>query len=165
VVVTGADTPGPIIAAKDAGRWAVGYDSENACRVAPDRCLTTPYWRWGPVYVDLVKRIQAGTWKGSAEYLDVDSGVVGLLGFMEGEAVPKGVPAAVVPTIKELLAKMQKGEFTRFDVFRGPLTDNTGKQLLGQGKTLSQKDLEGLEGCTICMKWLAQGILGRLPSK
>jgi basic membrane protein A len=165
VVITGADTPGPITAAKDAGKWAVGYDSENACRVAPDRCLTAPYWNWGPVYVDLVKRIRAGTWKGASEYLDVPSGIVGLLGFMKGEQIPKGVPAEVVPKVKDVLARMQEGKLTRFDVFRAPLADNTGKQILPEGKRLTQRDLEGLEGCTICMKWLAKGIVGRLPAR
>ena len=165
VVVTGADTPGPINAAKDAGKWAVGYDSSNACRVAPDRCLTAPYWSWGPVYVDLVRRIRAGQWKGTSEYLDVDSGIVALYGFMEGEETPKGVPAAVVPRIKELLAQMRAGKLTRFDLFQGPLFDNTGKQILAEGKRLTQKDLEGLPGCTVCMKWLAQGMVGQLPGR
>jgi basic membrane protein A len=165
VVITGADTPGPINAARDAGRWAVGYDSENACRVAPERCLTVPYWRWGPVYLELVKRIRAGKWKGTSEYLDVDSDIVGIYGFMEGQEVPRGVPAEVVPRVKELLARMQAGKLTRFDVFRGPLHDNTGKQVLAGGQRMTQKDLEGLPGCTVCMKWLARGIVGRLPRR
>ncbi len=165
VVVTGADTPGPISAAKDAGRWAIGYDSSNACHVAPDRCLTTPYWSWGPVYVDLVQRIRAGTWKGSSEYLDVRSGLLGLQGFMPGQSVPAGVPPEVVPRVRELLGKMQAGSFTRFDVFAGPLLDNQGKTLLKQGERLTQQDLEGLPGCKVCMGWLAQGVSGELPRK
>jgi len=165
VVITGADTPGPIVAAKDAGKWAIGYDSENACRVAPKHCLTTPYWNWGPVYVDLVRRIRAGTWKGGAEYPDVDKGIVGLSGFMKGQQVPPGVPAAVVPEIKKILKLMQAGKFDRFDVFAGPLTDNTGKQILGPDKRLDQRDLLGLKGCTVCMNWLTQGITGRLPER
>lgn len=165
VVVTGADTPGPINAAKDAGKWAVGYDSENACRVAPDRCLTVPYWRWGPVYVDLVRRMRAGKWTGSSEYLDVDSGIVGLYGFMEGEKVPPGVPPDVIEAVKDTLARMQAGKLTRFDVFQGPLVDNSGKQILAAGQRLSQKDLEGLPGCGVCMSWLVQGIVGRLPGR
>lgn len=165
VVITGADTPGPITAAREAGKWAVGYDSENACRTAPERCLTVPYWRWGPVYVDLVRRIRSGEWKGGSEYLDVKSGIVGLHGFMEGQEVPPGVPHDVVPRVKQLLAKMQGGEITRFDLFKAPLTDNRGKEVLAAGKRLTQKDLEGLPGCQVCMSWLAQGIVGQLPKR
>jgi basic membrane protein A and related proteins len=165
VVVTGADTPGPIVAAKDAARWAIGYDSKNACRVAPERCLTTPYWDWGPVYVEMVTRMRAGKWRGSSEYLDVSSGIVGLHGFMEGDAVPAGVPAAVVPRVKELLARMRAGSFTRFDVFQAPLVDNRGRVVLEAGRRLDQKDLEGLPGCKVCMGWLAQGITGQIPAR
>ena len=165
VVVTGADTPGPINAAKDAGKWAVGYDSENACRVAPKRCLTVPYWRWGPVYVDLVRRMRAGTWTGTSEYLDVDSGIVGLYGFMEGQKVPPGVPPDIIEAVKDTLAQMQAGKITRFDVFQGPIVDNGGKQILAAGQRLSQKDLEGLPGCSVCMSWLVKGIVGRLPGR
>jgi basic membrane protein A len=165
VVITGADTPGPILAAKDAGKWAIGYDSQNACQVAPERCLTTPYWDWGPVYVDLVKRIRSGSWRGASEYLDVASGIVGLHGFMEKQTVPAGVPAAAASEVKTLLAKMRSGAFTRFDVFAGPLLDNTGRERLPAGGKLGQQDLEGLEGCKVCMSWLAQGIVGQLPAK
>jgi len=165
VVITGADTPGPIIAAKDNKKWAIGYDSENACGVAPAHCLTTPYWDWGTAYVDVIRRIQSGAWKGGAEYHDVNKRIVGLYGFMKGQKVPAGVPADVVPRVRELLAKMQAGKHTRFDVFRGPLLDNKGKTVLASGKTMSQKDLEGVKGCTVCMSWLAQGIIGELPAR
>lgn len=165
VVITGADTPGPIHAARDAGKWAVGYDSENACRAAPKRCLTVPYWNWGPVYVDLVRRIRSGQWKGPREYLDVDSGIVGLKGLMEGDVTPPGIPPSVVPRVKQMLKQMQTGKLTRFDLFQGPLQDNQGQQLLPPGKRLTQQDLEGLSGCTTCMGWLAQGIVGQLPGR
>jgi len=165
VVVTGADTPGPVTAAKDNGRWGIGYDSINACNFAPERCLTTSYWDWGPTYTKLVERVKAGTWKGTSEYLDVDSGLVGLFGFMPGQTPPAGIPAEVVPQVKELLAKMQAGTFTRFDVFAGPLEDNTGKALLKAGEKLDDKDLEGLEGCKVCMGWLAKGVVGQLPER
>ena len=60
---------------------------------------------------------------------------------------------------------MQGGELSRFDVFAGPLVDNAGKQRLGAGQKLTQRDLEGLPGCTVCMSWLAQGIVGRIAAK
>jgi len=171
VIVTGADTPGPVEAAAAAGKWGIGYDSMNACNAAPDRCLTTTYWNWGPIYADIVKEIQAGTWKADDIYPDVDSGIVGLLGFEEGQEPAKGVPASVIPKIRELHRKMKKGEFTRFNVFAGPLRDNLGNVVLEAGKLLTQEDLEGLSGlpdrpdCTVCMNWLAQGVVGKIPSQ
>lgn len=165
VVITGADTSGPIVAAKDAGKWAVGYDSENACAVAPEHCLTVPYWNWGPIYVAQVKAMRAGAWKGKADYQDVDSGIVGLYGFEQGQTPAKGIPAETVASVKALLAKMKAGEFTHFDVFAAPIKDNAGKVVLAEGQKMTQKDLEGLKGCTVCMGWLAEGVVGQIPKR
>jgi len=170
VVITGADTPGPVVAAAQAGKWGIGYDSRNACSSAPDKCLTTTYWNWGPVYVRIARQILDGTWKPGDIYLEADSGIIGILGFEEGETPAPGVPQNVIPKIRKLHALMKKGEFDRFDIFTGPIYDNQGKLVVPEGRTLSQEDLEGLKDvpgrpdCTICMSWLAQGIQGTLPS-
>jgi len=171
VIVTGCDSPGPVVAAGQAGKWGIGYDSSNACAATPDRCLTATYWNWGPVYADMVKQIRDGTWKPADYYLETDSGIVALLGFEDGQIPAPGVPASVVPKIRELHARMKKGEFTRFDVFAGPLRDNGGKEILPAGATLTQEDLEGLSklpdrpDCKVCMSWLVEGIVGTIPAR
>jgi basic membrane protein A len=66
---------------------------------------------------------------------------------------------------------MRAGEFTRFDVFKGPIKDNQGNVVVAEGKTMTQEDLEGLRdipgrtSCEICMDWLVEGMVGTLPSK
>ena len=106
------------------------------------------------------------------EYFDADSKAMGLMGFMEGQTPSKGVaelPAADVQKVKDTLASMLAGSFGRFDVFAGPLTDNTGKQLLKDGEKLKQSDLDqfppGAPGnaCTTCMYWWNEGITSDLP--
>jgi len=94
----------------------------------------------------------------------VDSGIVGLYGFMPGQTVPAGVPPVVVQQVKEQLGRMQRGELSRFDLFAGPLSDNKGKLLLPAGQKLTQADLEGLEGCRVCMRWLVEGIVGQVAA-
>lgn len=176
IVLIGSDTPGPLVAAANAGKWAFTYDYVNSCTPAPDKCLGTPYWNWGPVYLNIVKQIQAGTWKPGNDYLDADTGIVGFYGFMEGQTPQPGVPADVVPLVKAKLADMLAGKFTRFDVFKGPLKDNTGKEIVPAGQSLTQEDLEGIDAgtisafnltdrtaCTVCMNWLAEGIQGTIP--
>ena len=79
------------------------------------------------------------------------------------------LPAEDVQLVKDTLAKMLAGEFTRFDVFAGPITDNNGNVVLAEGAKLVQSDLDqfppGAPGneCTVCMKWWADGISGELP--
>ena len=67
--------------------------------------------------------------------------------------------------VHEKLAARKAGTFTRFDVFARPIKDNRSKEILPEGKRLTQKDLEGLPGCKVCMNWLAEGILGQIPPK
>jgi basic membrane protein A len=168
VVITGADTTGPVQAADELGAYGVGYDSRNSCDVAPDTCLTTPYWEWGPFYVQMVQQMIDGTFVPEDLYFDVDSGALGLLGFMEGQEPSPAVPEEVIPQVREILDQMLAGEFDRFDVFTGPINNNKGEEIVPAGVSLTQSDLEGIdesiaeqtgrEACTFCMNWLAEGI-------
>ena len=170
VVFTGADTPAVADVAQAKGKWGVTYDHPSSCKV--DKCLTAPYWIWGPVYERIAEQVQAGTYKAGAEYFDGDSGAMGLYGFMAGQTPQPGIadlPAADVQLVKDTLAKILSGSFTRFDVFAGPITDNTGKQIVPAGAKLTDADLQqfppGAPGfqCTYCMHWWANGINGELP--
>jgi len=165
VVLTGADTPAVADVAQAKGKWGVTYDYVGSCKV--ERCLTTIYWNWGPIYADVVKQTIAKTYKPGWQYFDVDSGSLGIFGFMEGQTLTTGVkdlPPEVIQTVKDTLAQMQAGKFTRFDVFAGPVKDNTGKIVVPAGEKMVQADLDqfppgapGLE-CKYCMKWWADGI-------
>lgn len=167
VVMTGADTPAPAEVAPD-GKWGITYDYSGNCTV--DACLTSMYWNWGPVYADIVEQSRAGTWVGGWEYFDADAGAMGLLGFMEGETMQPGaaeLPAEDLALIEDTLAKMLAGEFTRFDVFKGPIVDNQGNTVLADGVSLEQIDLDGFSQfgspCTTCMYWWNENITAELP--
>ena len=171
VVFTGADTGANADVAQEKGKWAVTYDHAASCKV--DACLTAPYWIWGPEYARIAKSVKAKTYTAGYEYFDADSKAMGLLGFMDGETPRKGVadlPAADLQLVKDTLAKMLAGQFGRFDVFAGPIKDNTGKELLAAGQKLEQSDLDqfppGAPGaeCKTCMYWWNDGITAELPA-
>lgn len=168
VVMTGADTPAPAEAAPP-GKWGITYDYVGNCTI--DACLTSMYWNWGPEYARIVEASRAGTWRGGWEYFDADSGALGLFGFMDGESLQPGVaelPAEDLALIRDILAKMLAGEFTRFDVFKGPITDNQGNLVLPAGQSLEQEDLDGFaqfgSNCKTCMYWWNENITAELPS-
>ena len=59
---------------------------------------------------------------------------------------------------------MLAGEFTRFDVFAGPITDNQGNVVLAEGEVLEQADLDQFDGeCNTCMYWWNENITAELP--
>ena len=170
VVFTGADTPAVADVAQEKGKWAVTYYHPNSCTV--EHCLTAPYWIWGPEYVRIAEQVKAKTYKAGYEYFDGDAKAMGLVGFMDGQTVTKGVsdlPEADVTKVKETLAKILDGSFGRFDVFAGPIKDNTGKEILAAGAKLEQSDLDqfppGAPGneCKTCMYWWGDGITVPLP--
>ncbi|MBX3031957.1 MAG: BMP family ABC transporter substrate-binding protein [Chloroflexi bacterium] len=170
VVFTGADTPAVATVAQEKGKWGVTYDHPSSCTL--DACLTAPYWIWGPEYTRIAEQVKAGTYQAGYEYFDADAGAMGLYGFMEGETPQPGIadlPEADVQLVRDTLAQMLAGEFDRFDVFAGPITDNQGNVILADGERLVQADLDqfppGAPGseCTTCMRWWAEGITAELP--
>jgi len=170
VVFTGADTPAVADVAQEKGKWGVTYDWYGSCKV--ERCLTAPYWVWGPEYVRITKGTIDGTYTPGWDYFDAETGALGLYGFMEGQEMTMGqkdLPPEVISEVQDTLAKMLAGEFTRFDVFTGPINDNKGNVVLPAGQSLEQVDLDAFPEyglpCSIdvCMKWWAEGITAELP--
>lgn len=165
VVITGADTPGPVQVAGERDVWGIGYDSRNACTFDEDACLTVPYWNWGPEYVRIVQSMMDDTFVGEDIYFDVDSLSLGLLGFSEDQTPQASVPESIIGPVQELMAQALTGEFNRFSVFTGPINDNKGNEIVPAGASLTQSDLEGLVGiegredATIGMSWLAEGVV------
>ncbi len=168
VVFTGADTPAAGDVAQEKGKWGINYDWEGNCVV--ERCLTTLYWNWGPVYADVAQQTKDGTYQPGWQYFDADANAMGIYGFMEGETPQPGVadlPEEDVQLVRDTLAAALAGEFTRFDVFKGPIVDNQGNVILEEGESLEQVDLDGFKEfgspCNTCMYWWADGVTAELP--
>ncbi len=170
VVFTGADTPAVADVAQEKGKWGITYDWFGSCKV--DACLTTPYWNWGPVYADITNQVIAGTYDTWFNYFEADSGGLGLYGFMDGQELTPGLaglPDDVISQVRTLLGQMLAGQFTRFDVFSGPIADNQGNTIVPAGEQFQYADIDqfppgapGLE-CQYCMYWWADGITAELP--
>ena len=129
--------------ATEKGKWGVTYDWYGSCKA--ERCLTAPYWVWGPIYSKIAQGVIDKTYKPGWDYFDAETGGLGLYGFMEGETPTAGVselPPEIVAEVKDLVAKSLKGEFNRFNVFSGPINDNTGKEIVPAGSALEQVDLD-----------------------
>ena len=143
------DTPGPQQAAEARGKFGVGYDADMS-KFAPKATLTSPIWHWGIYYTDLVKQVQAGTWKTNQYWGSWKDGIVDLapIGAM--------VPADVQQMAQDEIAKFKKGDETIFTVFTGPLKDNTGAAKVPAGTAMTDTDL-------LSMNWLVEGVDGTIP--
>jgi basic membrane protein A len=167
VVMNGADTQAAAQAAPD-GKYGITYNYIDSC--TDPKCLTAGYWNWGVVYADIIERSRNGEYVGGWEYFDADAGAMGLWGFMEGQTpMPgiEGLPAEDIKLIEDTLAAALAGDFDRFDVFKGPITDNQGNEVLADGVSIEQIDLDGFAQfgtpCETCMYWWNENINAELP--
>jgi len=141
-----ADTSDSSRAACAKGVPAVGY-GVSAARYGADCALTSTTLEWGPVYVDVAKRVLAGTWRNDQMFIGFEGGGVGLAPF--GKTVPK----AVADKVLGLKARMAKGEDMSF---AGPIVDQAGAERIRKGEKASDAEL-------LSMRWFVRGVSGTLP--
>jgi len=172
VVITGADTPAPADVATERGDvWGITYDWVGSCTA--ERCLTAPYWLWGPVYLRIAEGTQDGTYEPGFDYFEGSEAAMGLYGFMEGQSLTAGaaeLPEEDLQMVKDKLEEILAGDFDRFDLFSGPIYDNQGNLIVPEGEKFEYADIDqfppgapGLE-CKYCMHWWADGITAELPA-
>ena len=142
VIFTGTDTTVPVSTADERGVWSIGYDSCESCDSAPDLCLTTPCWNWGPIYVDIVEAVRDGTWKPDTIYRPMSEGTVVLTEL--GSAAAEGAEAAV------------DAGWPGEDVFCGPIYDNHGELRVAEGECMTDMEL-------ICFDWYVEGVNSEVP--
>ncbi len=148
VLTMHADSPATIQAAEDAGVYSIGYNSDFS-KFGPKSHLTASVTNWAPYYVKRVEEILNGTWKGNQDTWD------GLKHDMVQVApLHKDVPEAVRAKVEKAKADIIAGTL---HPFAGPLKDNTGKERVEAGKTMSDGDMLGFN-------WYVEGIVGKLPN-
>lgn len=145
VIAQHQDTPGPLQAAADAGKFGIAYNV-GMLDIAPDAYLTAPVWHWGDYYVNSVKSIIDGTWKNENYWGSMADGVVKL------DALSKNVATGTQEKVDEYKQKIINGEF---NVFAGPIYAQDGSLKVAEGEVLSDEDL-------LNMDWFVKGVKGKL---
>ena len=151
VIFTGTDTTVPVVTADGEGVWSVGYDSCESCEVAPDKCLTTPCWNWGPIYVDLVNAIRDGTWEPETIYRSMAEGTVILTEI--GPSADEAAQAAVDEAKTQMELSPSQWPFCATE---SDILDNHGNVLVPAGQCLTDLNL-------ICMDRYVEGINSEVP--
>ena len=150
-VVSGhVDSPKVFIQnAEKRGIYCCGYHY-NGSTLAPKGYLTGAEWDWGPMYVKFVNDFKAGKPMPHNYMGSLKDGAVKLSPF--GPAVP----AEAQTKIEAVKALMTAGTF---QMFKGPLMDNKGKEVIPAGKAFDDQD-PALWG----MNYLVEGVVGSTGS-
>ena len=118
VIAQHCDTNNPQIAARDAGVWGVGYNSDMTAEVG-ESVLTSVVWNWGAYYTAAVQNVIDGTWTPGVHVEDYFGSMAdGLLSIT-------ALSSAVAEGPQEDVAKAAI-EDGSFDVFTGTYTDAAG---------------------------------------
>lgn len=140
------DSPAGIQAAQERGVWGMGNDSDMN-RYAPETYVTNPVLNWGPYYTDVIQSVIDGTWETHQYYGGFKEGMVEIAPF--GKNVPQEVKDAVEAKKAEIVAET-------FDVFTGPIYDQSGAEKVAAGSSLPIEDI-------LIMDYFVKGVKGTIP--
>jgi basic membrane protein A and related proteins len=149
VLTMHVDSPKVIVEqAERRGIYSSGYHASQAA-LAPKGYLTGAEWNWGKVYTQYV-----GWIKEHKPYPHLLRG-----GFKEGfiKMSPYGPAVSEDAKKKADEAKAQLTDGTLV-IYKGPMKDNTGKQIIAPGVTIAPTDVV-LEK----MAYLVEGVKGAIP--
>jgi simple sugar transport system substrate-binding protein len=158
VVISGIDTTEALVVAgqrSGAGEniWAVPYDYEDACAEAPEICLGTPYFNWGPAYLDIVKSVIQDDFSAEWQWLgpnwdDINDHDSTAIGWISGD----GLGGDTSGQLDEFIDGLADGSI---NLFTGPLNYQDGSSYLGDGEEATdfqiwytEQLLEGIEGAS-----------------
>jgi len=146
VVARESDSAEPDKLCEQEDIYAIGYNSDSSA-LAPKAVLTAPIWDWGVYYTQIVQDVRDGKWTNTPYWGTMADGILKLAPF--GPMIPTETRQLVEAKEKEILAGT-------FDIFVGPINDNTGKERVAAGVTMSDPD-------KLSFDWLVEGIIGSIP--
>ena len=147
VLMQNTDSPAVLQTAEKAGKMAFGWDSDMS-KFGPHAHLASAIVNWAPYYEKAIKDVLEGTWKVEQTWWGVKEGAIDLV------SISDAVPAATKAKVEEIKKGLVDGSFV---IWKGPLQDQNGKELLKAGQTADAKMLLGLNS-------YVKGVEGSLPS-
>jgi simple sugar transport system substrate-binding protein len=148
VVTHHTDSTAVVQAAEEKGKYAVGYHSDMS-KYGPKAHLSATTHQWGAFYTKTANDVIAGTWKPTSVWGGLKEGMIKLAPI--NPAVPRDVVDLVTTAEKDIIAG-------KLHPFQGPLKDNTGKERVPAGKTMSDDQLQKMD-------FYVAGVQGSLPKK
>jgi len=147
VLLQNTDSTAVLQTAEKNGKYAFGWDSDMSAFAAKAH-LGSAVANWGGYYKQAVKSVIDGTWK-------MDRTVWGVKEGMNDFIKPADVvPADIKAKVEEVKAGMKAGTF---EVFTGPILDNTGKERLAKDTKADQEWKDKVD-------FYVKGVEGKIPS-
>ncbi len=140
------DSAAVIQTAEAKGKFAIGYHSDMSAFGA-NAHLTATVHNWGPIYLAKAKAVLNDSWQSEDLWYGIQEGVTDIA------PLNKVVPADVKQLVETKKAAIKAGKLRVFD---GPVKDQSGKQRVAEGATLTDDQLKGFD-------WYVEGVEGKMP--
>ncbi|CAM8643430.1 Med Uncharacterized ABC-type transport system, periplasmic component/surface lipoprotein [Comamonadaceae bacterium] len=147
VLFQNTDSAAVLKTAEAKGKRAFGWDSDMTA-YGPKAHLASAVINWGPYYIKATKDALEGTWTGNTGvWWGVKEGAIDIV------SVAEDVPAETKTKVEEIKKGLADGSFA---IWKGPLKDNAGKEILKDGETADDKFLSGVN-------FYVKGVEGKVP--
>ena len=147
VLFQNTDSPAVLKTAESKGKRAFGWDSDMTA-YGPKAHLGSAVINWGPYYIKATKDALEGKWTGgTASWWGVKEGAIDIV------SIASDVPAETQAKVEEVKKGLADGSFA---IWKGPITDNTGKVQIAKDTVADDKFLGGLN-------FYVKGVEGKVP--
>ena len=147
VLFQNTDSSAVLQTAEKMGKRAFGWDSDMTA-YGPKAHLASAVINWGPYYVKAVGEALDGKWTGgTSAWWGVKEGAIDIV------SIAADVPDDTKKRVADVKAGLKDGTFS---IWKGPIMDNTGKELIAKDVVADDKFLGGL-------KTYVKGVEGKVP--
>ena len=146
VLFQNTDSPAVLKTAQDKGKRAFGWDSDMTA-YGPKAHLASAVINWGPYYTKAVTEAIEGKWATGASWWGVKEGAIDIV------SIADDVPADIKTKVADVKKGLADGSFS---IWKGPLVDNTGKEILAKDAVADDKFLGGVN-------FYVKGVEGKVP--
>ena len=129
-------------------KYAFGWDSDMTA-YAPNAHLASAVINWGPYYVKAVQDTLDGKWATGQSWWGVKEGAIDLV------SISDKVPAELKAKVEAVKAGLKDGSF---EIWKGPILGQDGKEVLKAGEVGDDKFLGGV-------KFYVKGVEGKVPGE
>ncbi len=158
IVISGIDSTEAVTEAnkfRSQGKdvYAIQYDYEDACNVAPKACLGVPYFNWGVMLLPKVQSVIDGNYKrsfvwGGPDWTDINNPDTSVVGFKKSE----GLSAENSTKLDSFIDLLAGG----LNLWKGPINYQDGTVFLADGVAATDQQvwympqlLEGMLGDSV----------------
>ncbi|WP_374316620.1 BMP family ABC transporter substrate-binding protein [Aquabacterium sp.] len=146
VLMQNTDSAAPLQAAKEAGAWGFGWDTDMS-QWGGDAQLAASHLDWSVHYNKVIADVLAKRWKPGNVWLGLKDKAIHYDHFSAK------LPADVRKLVEQRAKDIASG---KHPVFAGPLVDQAGATRVRAGTEMPDVD-------KLKMNWLVKGVIGNLP--